>query len=51
MCLSILKQLEVNANIQLFARQWVEENGVDSLSMISCLCLTGYLCRTDLFRC
>ena len=29
--LSILRQLEVNANIQLFAHQWVEENGIESL--------------------
>ncbi|OED74553.1 ABC transporter transmembrane domain-containing protein [Vibrio splendidus] len=29
--LSVLKQLEVNANIQLFARQWVDENGIESI--------------------
>ncbi|NOH22494.1 ABC transporter transmembrane domain-containing protein [Vibrio europaeus] len=29
--LSVLKKLEVNANIQLFARQWVDENGIESL--------------------
>ncbi|WP_295891470.1 ABC transporter transmembrane domain-containing protein [uncultured Vibrio sp.] len=29
--LSVLKHLEVNANVQLFAHQWVEENGVDSI--------------------
>ncbi len=29
--LSILRQLEVNANIQLFAHQWVDENGIESL--------------------
>ncbi|MGR5231144.1 peptidase domain-containing ABC transporter [Vibrio rotiferianus] len=29
--LSVLKQLEVNTNIQLFAHQWVDENGIDSL--------------------
>ncbi|MEZ9288452.1 ABC transporter transmembrane domain-containing protein [Vibrio lentus] len=37
LCLSVLKQLEVNANIQLFARQWVEENGVDSIDDIFAL--------------
>lgn len=29
--LSVLKALEVNANIQLFARQWVDENGIESI--------------------
>lgn len=29
--LSALKQLEVNANIQLFAHQWVDENGIESI--------------------
>uniref|UniRef100_UPI00188DAFDF hypothetical protein n=1 Tax=Vibrio anguillarum TaxID=55601 RepID=UPI00188DAFDF len=29
--LSVLKQLEVNTNIQLFARQWVDENGIESI--------------------
>ncbi|MDE1337697.1 ABC transporter transmembrane domain-containing protein [Vibrio aestuarianus] len=29
--LSALKQLEVNANIQLFAHQWVDENGMESI--------------------
>ncbi|MGF1826998.1 ATP-binding cassette domain-containing protein [Vibrio splendidus] len=29
--LSVLKQLEVNANIQLFAHQWVDENGIESI--------------------
>ncbi|USD35777.1 peptidase domain-containing ABC transporter [Ferrimonas sp. SCSIO 43195] len=29
--LSVLKELEVNANIQLFAQQWVDENGIESL--------------------
>ena len=29
--LSILKELEVNANIQLFATQWIEENRVETL--------------------
>ena len=29
--LSVLKELEVNANIQLFARQWVDENGIESV--------------------
>ncbi|MCL9777251.1 peptidase domain-containing ABC transporter [Vibrio methylphosphonaticus] len=29
--LSVLKQLEVNANIQLFANQWVDENGIESI--------------------
>ena len=29
--LSVLKELEVNANIQLFARQWVDENGIESI--------------------
>ncbi|MDC5853902.1 peptidase domain-containing ABC transporter [Vibrio europaeus] len=29
--LSVLKQLEVNANIQLFAHQWIDENGVESI--------------------
>ncbi|NOI93009.1 ATP-binding cassette domain-containing protein [Vibrio splendidus] len=29
--LSVLKQLEVNANIQLFAHQWVDENRIESI--------------------
>ncbi|WP_407334276.1 peptidase domain-containing ABC transporter [Enterovibrio sp. 27052020O] len=29
--ISVLKQLEVNANIQLFAHQWVDENGIESI--------------------
>ncbi|WP_061038137.1 ABC transporter transmembrane domain-containing protein [Vibrio coralliirubri] len=29
--LSVLKQLEVNANIQLFGHQWVDENGIESI--------------------
>ncbi|PMG19289.1 ABC transporter ATP-binding protein [Vibrio splendidus] len=32
--LSVLKQLEVNANIQLFAHQWVDENGIESIDDI-----------------
>ncbi|MFA0057000.1 peptidase domain-containing ABC transporter [Vibrio echinoideorum] len=35
--LSVLKQLEVNANIQLFAHQWVDENGIESIDDIFAL--------------
>ncbi|MDS1782562.1 peptidase domain-containing ABC transporter [Vibrio vulnificus] len=35
--LSALKQLDVNANIQLFARQWVNENGINSIDDIFAL--------------
>ncbi|MDR9828931.1 ABC transporter transmembrane domain-containing protein [Vibrio sp. FNV 38] len=37
LCLSALKHLEVNANVQLFARQWVEEHSVDSIDDIFAL--------------
>ncbi|MFB9213806.1 ABC transporter transmembrane domain-containing protein [Vibrio sinaloensis] len=36
-CLSALNRLEVNANIQLFARQWIEENGVNSIEDVFAL--------------
>ncbi|KJY91732.1 ABC transporter ATP-binding protein [Vibrio neptunius] len=29
--LSVLRHLEVNANIQLFAHQWIDENGIESI--------------------
>ncbi len=29
--LAVLKELEVNTNIQLFAHQWVDENGIESI--------------------
>ncbi|HFQ4960998.1 TPA: peptidase domain-containing ABC transporter [Vibrio vulnificus] len=35
--LSALKQLDVNANIQLCARQWVNENGINSIDDIFAL--------------
>ncbi|HFQ4982120.1 TPA: peptidase domain-containing ABC transporter [Vibrio vulnificus] len=35
--LSALKLLDVNANIQLFARQWVNENGINSIDDIFAL--------------
>lgn len=34
LALSVLRQLEVNSNIQLFARQWIEENSVADLEAL-----------------
>lgn len=36
-CLEVLKQLEVNANVQLFAKQWIDENGVNDLEGVFAL--------------
>ncbi|MCK6263725.1 ATP-binding cassette domain-containing protein [Vibrio sp. ZSDE26] len=36
-CLETLKELDANANIQLFAKQWVAENGVLSLDDVFAL--------------
>ncbi len=36
-CLLALKELDANANIQLFAKQWVDENGVLSLDDVFAL--------------
>ncbi|MGC9493069.1 ABC transporter transmembrane domain-containing protein [Vibrio genomosp. F10] len=35
--LSILKEIEVNANVQLFADQWVDENGIETLDDVFAL--------------
>ncbi|USD42309.1 ATP-binding cassette domain-containing protein [Vibrio sp. SCSIO 43135] len=35
--LSLLKELEVNANVQLFAKQWVEENSVTTIDELFAL--------------
>ncbi|SON52976.1 ABC transporter transmembrane domain-containing protein [Vibrio tapetis] len=34
LALSVLKKLEVNTNVQLFAQQWIDENGIEDLEAL-----------------